>query len=193
MNLSFYKALSTTFRSASRSRSNSPARWRWRCSSRRRVDFLWIGIAVFGLLLLLPIWKGAAHPRLAGRRARTDRRCLLGGVYPRRAPCRPRRTAPPAAAAGAARADRGPCSPFPSAWRHAGAALLRPRPLMLRPARRHRPSAIPCALEMIALAAAAGQHLRHPAQRRACGGRADGSAAALGEVLTGTQWLAVCG
>jgi len=155
-------------------------------TSRRKVDFLWIALAVAGLSLLLPIWKGATHLDwrgvalagaagacwavyiIFGKRAGEDHgtTAVAGGMI--------------IAALVAA----------PIGILHAGAAMLRPEVLALGLVVGIVSSALPYTLEMIALP-------RLPTITFGTLLSAEPAVGALiamvllGELLSGSQWLAV--
>ena len=155
-------------------------------TSRRKLDFLWISLAVAGLASLLPLW--GASSRMDGRglaRARLAGACWAGYILIGRHAGRIH-----GAAASAGGMIIAALLVAPVGLVHAGSALLRPEVLLLGVAVGIVSSAIPYSLEMVALP-------RLPANTFGILMSAEPAVGAimalvlLGEVLTLSQWMAI--
>lgn len=155
-------------------------------TSRRRMDLLWIGVAVVGLGLLLPHpwvgaaldWRGVAFALLAGASWAayivTGRRAGITH-------------GPAAASAGMVIAA---LVVAPTGLAHAGAELLDPHVLVLGAAIGLVSSAIPYALEILALRVLPPQSVGTLFSAEPAIGALLGFAL-LGEQLTLAQWMAI--
>ena len=155
-------------------------------TSRRRSDFAWIGLAVVGLLMLLPRggggghfdWRGVGFALGAG---------AMWAIYMLFGQKAGKALGPATTAAGAAMAALL-VTPI-GVW-HAGAALLAPRVLLLGMLVGLFSSAVPYALEMVALRRLRANTYGTLVSAEPAVGAVVGFLI-LGEVLSVGQWVAV--